>query len=96
MFKFFIILIKLSLLLMTATSKITSAAINQKSSESGLLKYSKAISDCSVLGTIYAKCIVSKSENNLNKNHCEKEFIQFKDCVKNVNTFKLSIFLILI
>jgi len=37
--------------------------------------------------TNYAKCVVNNSEN-LKKDHCAKEFAEFKDCIKNALTKK--------
>lgn len=47
-----------------------------------LLQYSTAIAKCSVQATLYAKCVVEKSET-IKKDACLKEFNDFKACFKN-------------
>lgn len=47
-----------------------------------LVKYSAAVTKCSIQSVAYAKCIVANSDN-LKKENCAKEFKEFQNCVKN-------------
>jgi len=63
---------------------------NNSQTSQRLFKYSSAIANCSTPASLYAKCIVEKTEN-LKKDDCLKEFQQFKDCIKNVTNFYILI-----
>jgi hypothetical protein len=47
-----------------------------------LLRYPLAVSKCSVQASAYGKCVVDNSDN-LKKDHCSKQFTEFKTCIQN-------------
>jgi len=59
-----------------------STIISNQTSSQRLLKFSGSISKCSAQSVAYAKCVVENS-GSLKKDHCAKEFIEFKNCFKN-------------
>ncbi|KTW26682.1 hypothetical protein T552_04172 [Pneumocystis carinii B80] len=46
-------------------------------------KFILASKSCSILGTIYGKCII-KNTNNIQKDTCISEFQKFKSCLENI------------
>ncbi|EMR09185.1 hypothetical protein PNEG_03612 [Pneumocystis murina B123] len=46
-------------------------------------KFISASKSCSILGTIYGKCII-KNTNNIQKDTCISEFQKFKNCLEKI------------
>lgn len=48
-----------------------------------LAKYPLVFAKCSKQATLYARCVLLQEDGGLKKDHCSKEFQQFKNCLQS-------------